>query len=350
MPRVEVYIFHNNSVPTFSGENLCNIYLNIASLNGNDLYTSQNMYINVAVDTFTVIEPDEFFVYPSGVFTISIQTGLIEQVSSDLYVDPLGSNSNSGLFSNEPLKTISYALLKIIPDPENPVSIFLSNGIYSYSQTGEIFPINCRNYISLIGTSEGNTIIDGEGIREILICYDESELSIEDLTVTNSSGAGIKCLNSSSPHIENVIISSCSGNGIYCADNSNATILNAGISNNLNSGIHCSFSSPTLQNIDIFDNIAELGGGLYCYEAEPILENILISGNSAEDGGGIYCSDSMPILVDVTISGNSAASEGGGVYLDDCVVEFEQCEINDNNSFDQGGGVYCTYKNDTYKT
>ncbi|MCK4679286.1 MAG: hypothetical protein KAT48_14220, partial [Bacteroidales bacterium] len=149
---------------------LNDIYLNY-SRSGCDFLKTANCpnIIEFVVDTFTVLNPDHFYIsspdpnwYQLNDILISIQHAKVETVNADLYVNPEGNNSNSGLTSDEPLQSLSYALTKIVSDSLHPNTIYLSNGIYSPSTTNEYFPLRCRSFVSFEGDSMVNTILDAE--------------------------------------------------------------------------------------------------------------------------------------------------------------------------------------------
>jgi len=170
----------DNSTIDFSDNSRCNIYLNYAGI-GNDIDTYQVQQLNVIVDTFTVMESDSYFAHsqPENNFTFDILHSKIEPVNQDLYVSPEGDNNNSGLSPSEPLQTISYALTKITSDSTHPNTIHLANGIYSSSLTNEIFPLNCRRYVSIIGEVEDLTILDGDNTYPVIICaFNDSYITI----------------------------------------------------------------------------------------------------------------------------------------------------------------------------
>ena len=267
-------IYFSDSNPIFNPVNRCNIFLNSASIGylGNDLYANDCLIIDVIVDTFTVLQPYDYYAFPIDNYTFDILQCKIEQVNQDLYVNPNGSNNNSGLTPDDPLLTVSYALTKILPDSTNPKTIYLSNGTFSPSQTGESFPLSCRSYISIIGENENTTILNSEEMSGILYCYDDNYFSIKNMTIQNGNtdfGGGIY-LQNSSPSLENVIIS--------------------------------------------FNTAFSCGGGIYCWYSSPSLTNVAISGNTAFRGGGIYFKNSFPSLTNVTISENNANDLGGGIY------------------------------------
>jgi len=293
-----------NSSVNFDPDNRCNIFLNYAGL-GNDLYAFDCPPINVIVDTFTILEPDQNFACPIDNFTFDILNGKVVQVDNDLYVSPDGSDDNSGLSPDNPLLTISWALIKIYADSINPHTIHLTNGIYSPSQTGERFSLNCRSYVSLHGEDTFFTILDGEETGGILTCYIDNCFSIENMTIKNGrtkDGGGVFCYDHSSPDITNVIIVGNSasifeystGGGIYCGK----------------------YSSPQLTNVIISGNTAYyVGGGIICYDnSSPNLVNVTICENTAYFGGGIYCwHNSSPTLVNCILWNDSPNEIGGSV-------------------------------------
>jgi len=78
-------VFEGNCLPIFDPVNRCNIYFNEAQI-GQDLYTHGSYQITAIVDTFTVMQPDDYFAYPSNNFQFDILNAKVEQANSDLYV------------------------------------------------------------------------------------------------------------------------------------------------------------------------------------------------------------------------------------------------------------------------
>jgi len=319
-------IYCDNPILSFDVANRSNIYLNYAGA-GCDLFVTNCInIIDVKVDTFTVLQPDEYYAYPIDIFTFDILHAKIEQVNQDLYVSPDGSDENSGLTINDPLLTMSYALTKILADNSNQLAIHLLNGIYSPSQTGERFPLNCKSYISLIGEDEANTILDGEEMSGILFCKNDNDFSIKEITIKNGripKGAGIYCDNSS-PDLTNITVS-----GNYANGHMFSAIAQGG-------GIYCSYSNPRLTNVKINGNTVNSfglgqGGGIYCSYSSPTLTNVIISNNSVLvwsgcNGGGLYCCDSSNIILqNVTISENSDEGECGGIHNENSSLELINC-------------------------
>ena len=153
---------------TFDPVNRCSIYNNFAAT-GIEICTSSPYIeeIEVIVDTFTVAEPDIYFVqmyhyqniYP---YTFDILNYILEPVDHDLYVSPDGDDSNSGLSSAEPMKTINLAVRKIASDSLNPRTIHLAAGTYNISDNQQQFAFGCKAYVNIIGEDVNTTIIDAE--------------------------------------------------------------------------------------------------------------------------------------------------------------------------------------------
>ena len=175
-----------NSIVEFNEENLNSIYLN-SSCRGNDIsiYRSD---MNIILDKFTVINPDNFYIAnKEGSYTFNCNEEVITPVENDLFVSTGGNDSNSGLTADDALQTITYALILIKADSLHQRTIHIANGIYSQSLTNELFPLNMKSYVSLIGESEENTIIDGEnGNYQIMTGYDgEQNVEIKNFTIKN---------------------------------------------------------------------------------------------------------------------------------------------------------------------
>ncbi len=180
----------------FDTNNLCNIYLNY-SYDGCEISKTLSCPpLNIIVDTFTVINPDVYYIismddlgYPVNDITTHILHEKITPVDGDLYVNPNGNNNNSGIIPEEPLKSLSFALSKIQPDSIYKNTIHLANGIYSQSTTDEKFPLNLRGYITIEGQNRDSTILDAENIIYLLQGNKLTDnYTIRNLTLRNGNG------------------------------------------------------------------------------------------------------------------------------------------------------------------
>ena len=252
--------------PDFHTSNRSNMYLNFAGRAGNDIFALNSQLITVILDTFTVSDfPAEYQVYPYTDFVFSVLQGKVQSTASDLYVSPSGSNQNSGLSADQPLRTISYALTKAISDDQNPQTLYLDFGTYSAEVNGEIFPLNMKDFISIAGDSDSVTVLDADRQSSVVVFDQDQGISLKSITLTNGSaidGGGVFS-SESDPYLERVIIhgnTADNGGGIYSTDRSKLTLLNSTITGNTvtrGGALYCQNDNTTLVNSIIWDNFPQ---------------------------------------------------------------------------------------------
>jgi hypothetical protein len=188
-----------NSEINFDDEILCNIYLNYASGGCEIRKTWDCPPLEVFVDTFTVENPDGYFIsstttigIPLNDVTVNMQNAKLEPVNADIYVSTEGNNNNNGLSANEPLATINYALSLVKSDSLHPNSIHIAGGLYSNNLNNQKFPLCMRGYVSLNGESMENTILDAEGLCYLISDgYSKNNYSIKNMILAGGNGNGL---------------------------------------------------------------------------------------------------------------------------------------------------------------
>ncbi len=310
----------------FNALNRCSLYLNNVSYRGNGSEIYSDSFINVIVDTFTVINPTDFQAAPLNNFDFDILCAMQEQVDADLYVSAEGDNSNSGLDEQNPLQTIRYATSIIMADSLNPHTIYLAEGIYSFESNNEFFTVDIPSGITLQGAGETAVILDADSLTGVIRLEQVNNVIISDLTVINGnsrvSGGGIFC-ESSSLNISNVTVINSSA------------ILYGG-------GIYSHYSDIIMDNVTISDNNCRWqGGGMYLDHSNLQASNAQVTNNISEEGGGIYCDGSVTYWENVTITGNRADIVGGFYNFSQNTTFDAQnrCNIYLNNAGSRGMGV-----------
>jgi len=300
----------NNSNIIFDSNNRCNIYLNYSSVGSDIFLVYCDEITEIIVDTFTVFNPDQDFVntFYSTSVDFNILHAKITPINQDLYVSPSGDDNNSGLNEVSPLKTISYALLKIASDSICTYTINLDEGIYSPSLTGERFPLNARSNVGLVGKSEEITILDGDSINFLVnyAFYDEN-IRLENVTIQNG------------------YLESYNGAGIKFTNNSNGIVKDVTIKNNISiggdgGGIFCGYNCyPIFENVTILGNTAEVGGGIKVVESNPIFINCIISYNSADPTyigtAGISCINESSLVLTNSLLTNNLGNETACLFI-----------------------------------
>ncbi|HPE54777.1 MAG TPA: FlgD immunoglobulin-like domain containing protein [Bacteroidales bacterium] len=220
-------IVANNSEFIFDTIHKNSVFLNFGPKGCDVSKTLSASELHIVLDTGTVLMPDNYFYFsqdqygnPLDDLSWSIFEGKLVQVNSNLYVSVNGNNENSGLTPSEPLKSISYAIAKILPDTLNPKSINLGSGVYSASSNNEILPINQRSFVSIIGTSFLTTIIDGELLYPLYYSkIFNKKFNIENIQFTRGTDSqevlkgngGLNIVENEDAILTNLDINSCEG-------------------------------------------------------------------------------------------------------------------------------------------
>jgi len=204
--------------------------------------------------------------------------------------------------------------------------------------------IDCEDY------DRGFRFHTGEGADSI----------IRGFTITNgrfTGGSGICCEYSSPTIMENIIVDNVAdseygaGAGIACY-HSDAIIKSNMIMNNScpylessGGGISCFYGSPVIENNIISHNDCfQTGGGIfYASLGFAVIRDNVITANDAfgfyGKGGGIWCSG-LALIMNNKISGNTAEIEGGGIACTSDLVDIINNVIDGNISNGNGGGLY----------
>lgn len=192
----------NQSSVIFDSNNKCSIYNNYAGI-GFDIVCYNTGDVEVIVDTFTVSEPINTFVVNfeegayAGSITIDIMNAWMEEVNHDLYVSPNGSDKNTGITPEKPLKTIAWALHKIKSDSLNPKTVYIEEGTYSFTSNEQIFPLGLKAYTSLKGNNIHSTILVNDKFPSTIATkFKKGFIVVEELTITSTNNLLEKVLRS----------------------------------------------------------------------------------------------------------------------------------------------------------
>ena len=169
---------HSDRPIYFDSINRCSIFLNDA-FKGHDIYGLNNSE-TAYLDTFTVLQPTQYFCYASYPLNFDILHAKKEKITGNLYVDDNGSNENSGLIPSEPLKSIALALELIEPDSLNVSTIFVSQGYYEFFTTFETYPLIMKSHTIIQGESSNNVILKS-GLKGLLYNWETGAIELESI-------------------------------------------------------------------------------------------------------------------------------------------------------------------------
>ena len=286
---------------TFSTLYKCSIYNNTSGT-CSEIYISEYHIptTNIVLDTFTVFDTDWNFVSQFSNIYLSIENEWLDQIEHDLYVSPFGNDNNSGLSEDEPLKTIQWALTKIKADSLNPRNISLAEGIYSPATNGELFPLNLRDNVKIIGSNIGETILEEPIQRASFVSgFYDYQVRLSNFSMRNRSGENL----TSSP-------------------------------------IHSSYTDLYLSNLIIENCECEDHSAITSYYANSIFESLIIKNNQGTNAIGVGSDVFLAYIniINCIFIGNDQfdPTRGGGAMhitgIDN--VEITNCLFSKNHAYD----------------
>ncbi|MBN1551739.1 DUF1565 domain-containing protein [bacterium] len=277
----------------------------------------------------------DVFVSPQDYFDLNFCESDMSDITQNVYVKPDGNDNNDGLSWDTAFKTITYASKVIRATETNPLTIFVASGTYSPSQTGEQFPIQLVQYVTLQGDHQSTTLLDAEQTKRGLMGYNSSHATVKNVTVTGGNadlGAGAYIRTASGIVFDRVTFSenhaSGAGGGIYSEGTNTFHLSRCTISNNIacnGAGVYVIRGNPRFTNSTLSGNVASYnGGGFYLYDSDAYITNCLVTNNDGGwDGGGILCNESHPILLNCTFSLNNyyaLAAPYCSPHLTNCIL------------------------------
>jgi hypothetical protein len=161
----------NEQPVSFSTVDKNSVYCNMAGFTANDISITRCPYYHIELKKFTIGQEDipssgTYYIESwvgyneSGSFFLSVEEAAVSLASCDLYVSSDGGNGNSGLSPDNPLRSISLAMMRLRPDSTSMHTIHVASGVYSPSRTGELLPVHYKLYTSIVGGEQ--TVIDGD--------------------------------------------------------------------------------------------------------------------------------------------------------------------------------------------
>jgi hypothetical protein len=290
--------------------NRCSVYGNYSSVAMDMLINACNQDNNYEMDIYfnmlssPISEPDYYYVREMDMNRVSLEVnqGFLNFINQDIYVSPSGNDANNGISSQEPLKSIAYAMSIAEPDSLNPINIYLAPGTYSYSQNQQIFPFSGKSFTNLIGSDVGNSIIDIEGSGVLTAYFIKQDFSVTNISIENgltSGNAGtigiLYCHNASFSNLSfsNCVTSRTSGidaNTCHDITIENVIVRNALLDDDEMDGFYFSDSDVILNNV-IVNNIRSTdidsdSAGMYMHGGDVSINNSAIM-NCYSGGGSV---------------------------------------------------------------
>ena len=241
----------------------------------------------------------------------------VAQANVIIFVSPNGSDGNSGLSADQPLRSLTAALNKNL---QSGAIIQLASGTYS-AETGEKFPLIIPSGVTLRGnpTNQGQEIIVSGGDRFVSPTFAQQNIAllaasgsrIEGITLTNKNPRGYALWLESAQNvtITNNTFANSTHDGVFLTGATSANITNNIFTKNGANGLSALGTSTGLIQSNTFDNT---GFGLAIGQNSKVA---VVSNRIVNNRGGIVVSNlSMPSFRNNLIANNQ---ENGLVILKD---------------------------------
>lgn len=348
---------YNNMYICFDTEQRNSIYLNNASRGCDISYAYYNSPTSVYLNKGSVDYLDPYFYFLPDQTPVFINQPMIGRANQDLWVSPDGSNANTGFSPQSPLKNISFALAKIQPIGNMPLTVHILPGTYSWNQTGEALPIQLKSYVNLIGTDLESVILDAEHYGTFISGRDAQDyMAIKNMTLVNGHSShyylfyldDVESGHTDNIAVENIhikdswaksaalIIASC-----YNITVNNLIIEDSQVGNGFfiycyETGYFSNFRvqrlSPT--NVDAYNTFCQSGGIQKPLSASSLYTTINISNFLITDNV-----DTSQFWENMT-SGLAISVEGGN-----CDLNINNCTIANNSTTTEGAGFGINLEN-----
>ena len=242
--------------------------------------------VNARHNIWTVYPPTEYICSPLAEFDTDNGYGAA-QIAQDVYISPLGDNSNSGLDPLNPLRNIHHALARLAPiTPGTIRNLHLASGTYSYISNAEYFPIPLFSNLRILGASMDSVVVDLPGFLGGFLLEECDSVTIANLTIQHSDawamqsnhGWDLDFRSLNLHHNDQGIVSS--GDTLITVSN---CIFSWNQTESSGGGIFIEHCYGEVINSTFFGNRAgECGGGIACvFSGELWVENCILWGNHA---------------------------------------------------------------------
>lgn len=265
-----------------------------------------------------------------GSFRVDIpHTGQIELTSTVDSVDANLSDNNIVADINNQ-KTLRAAVMESNRQPGDN-TIVMPPGTYRLTLSGNqedsavSGDLDVTGTLTVVGSKDGSTIIDANGLDRIFDVQPGANLTLQDLTITggriptNESGGGIR--NQGTLTLINVTVygnvATLDGGGIAATTGTTTAIRNSTLSTNQagRGGAFASGGNATLLNATIAFNSATTGGGIFSDTSAAVtVKNTIVAKNTAATGPDVanaFVSNGNNLIGDATSSTGFSRDIGG---------------------------------------
>jgi Secretion system C-terminal sorting domain len=307
------------------------------------LLKKANQKINYSFNFVYQIKYNLFF---RLILFLVLQNSSLDIHAKTIFVNDDAIGSNNGMTWSDAFTNLQSALNIAISGDE----IWVAKGIYTPTAdaTGNTNPSNNRmktfailENVKIFGSFQGNEILLNQR-TSLVMAINQSKLN-GDLLGDDIIGNFNVNRNENCEHV------------VYSDNLTNASVLDGFTISGGNStnqgggGIYNSFSSPSFNNIILYDNSATRGGGMYNASANSVkLSNVIFSENYATTGGGLD-NGASTVNLNNCIFINNKSNFGGAIFHDGGTLTVNNNTFFRNSAANQGGALYIFQCNSSIK-
>ncbi|MCD4655314.1 DUF1565 domain-containing protein [bacterium] len=141
-----------------------NEFINNSAELGKDFFASEIPVetINTRYNSFSGIPFSDYYVAPAEAFDVTGSLSEITPIQQSIYVSQHGNDDNDGISPSRPFRTINKALSSLHATKNNPITIYINEGLYSPDTRDEQFPLPLLSHVSLKGDQKQRADLDAE--------------------------------------------------------------------------------------------------------------------------------------------------------------------------------------------
>jgi|GEM_PF-6020336 len=332
-------VFVQYGMPVLTAFDAPNEYVNNRAGAGSDLCAAsiRSALISALNSRFEGFHLSNYYVSPQSAFDL---TGAVDEtvpITVDVYVSPDGDDSNTGISAEQPFKTIRRAMSQVYGTERAPVTVHLTEGIYSLDATGEHFPVPFVSHSTLMGDSASRPRFDLTDVPNGLICYASEGGAIIGIDLSGSTDAAILAMLQADPLIENCRVHHNAGAGVRSSNLSSVVIRDCDVSQNSVGIVAEDGNDLLVENTAIIQN-ARIGYEISDCSTRIVRSIIRLNGDLSNDSGGITGGTSGLFILDRSMV---AENRGAGVSLDNgqaIRVKGSLISNNEGDGLDLGSG------------
>ncbi len=318
-----IYLYQSKAV--IGGESsMGNLFhLNYAPY-GAAMYSESDEAHNARFNRFSGPFYTDYYILPSVQFFLSGCSMIVSPVELNVYVSPDGDDANDGLTPDTPYRTIRYALSRIGPKSYDPLTIYLTEGVFSIEGSGQTFPVPLLNHVRILGMGPDRTILDGTGASSLFLDMNGVNCTLEALTLMHAADRAV-AFDHGELNVKNcVFVENRMEGALRIGNQAQATLVDTVFENNMSG------------------TCARRGGAIDMDpEADLNATNCIFTANCADSGGALHMNNANAVLNDCVFNGNSADDGGALSTADESTLNLQNCELLNNTAVFQGGALSC---------